>query len=70
MCNRTQNDAIWGLITLFLTNQIVGNTIGFKMNVIKILITPKIIYVIRYPYLVVHMCLYMCVNITKYKLDY
>ena len=35
ICNRTQNDAIWGLITLFLTNQIAGNTIDFKMNVIK-----------------------------------
>ena len=35
MCNRTQNDAIWGLITLFLTNQIAGNTTDFKMNVIK-----------------------------------
>ena len=35
MCNRTQNDAIWGLIALFLTNQIAGNTIDFKMNVIK-----------------------------------
>ena len=34
MCNRTQNDAIWGLITLFLTNQIAGNTSDFKMNVI------------------------------------
>ena len=36
MCNRTQNDAIWGLIALFLTNQIAGNTIDFKMNVITI----------------------------------
>ena len=35
MCNRTQNDTIWGLITLFLTNQIAGNTIDFKMNVIN-----------------------------------
>ena len=35
MCNRTQNDVIWGLIALFLTNQIAGNTIDFKMNVIK-----------------------------------
>ena len=34
MCNRTQNDAIRGLIALFLTNQIGGNTIDFKMNVI------------------------------------
>ena len=33
-CNRTQNDAIWELIALFLTNQIAGNTIDFKMNVI------------------------------------
>ena len=35
ICNRTQNDAIWELIALFLTNQIAGNTIDFKMNVIK-----------------------------------
>ena len=35
MCNRTQSDAIWGLIALFLTNQIAGNTIDFKMNVIR-----------------------------------
>ena len=35
MCNRTQNDANWELIALFLTNQIAGNTIDFKMNVIK-----------------------------------
>ena len=35
MCNRTQNDANWGLIALFLTNQIAGNTIDFKVNVIK-----------------------------------
>ena len=35
MCNGTQNDAIWGLIALFLTNQIAGNTIDFKMNVIN-----------------------------------
>ena len=34
MCNRTQNDAIWALIALFLTNQIAGNIINFKMNVI------------------------------------
>ena len=34
MCNRTQNNAIWGLIALFLTNQIAENTIDFKMNVI------------------------------------
>ena len=39
MCiNRTQNDAIWGLIALFLTNQIAGNTIDFKMNVINLVI--------------------------------
>ena len=38
MCNRTQNDAIWGLIALFLTNQIAGNTIDFKMNVINSII--------------------------------
>ena len=36
MCNRTQNDAIWGLIALFLTNQIAGNTSDFKMNVINV----------------------------------
>ena len=36
ICNRTQNDAIWVLIALFLTNQIAGNTIDFKMNVIKV----------------------------------
>ena len=36
MFNRTQNDAIWGLIALFLTNQIARNTIDFKMNVIKL----------------------------------
>ena len=35
MFNRTQNDAIWGLITLFLTNQIARNTIDFKMNVMN-----------------------------------
>ena len=35
ICNRTQNDAIWVLIALLLTNQIAGNTIDFKMNVIK-----------------------------------
>ena len=35
MCNCTQNNSIWGLIALFLTNQIAGNTIGFKMNVMK-----------------------------------
>ena len=35
MCNRTQNDAIWGLIGQFLTNQIAGNTSDFKMNVIN-----------------------------------
>ena len=34
ICNCTQNDVIWGLIALFLTNQIAGNTIDFKMNVI------------------------------------
>ena len=43
MCNRTQNDAIWELIALFLTNQIAGNTIDFKMNVIK-----KIIFSAEY----------------------
>ena len=36
ICNRTQNDAIWVLIALFLTNQIAGNTIDFKMDVISI----------------------------------
>ena len=40
ICNRTQNDAIWELIALFLTNQIAGNTIDFKMNVINITSTP------------------------------
>ena len=35
ICNRTQNDAIWGLIALFLANQIAGNTSDFKMNVIN-----------------------------------
>ena len=40
MCNRTQNDAIWRLIALFLTNQIAGNSIDFKMNVIKLLTDP------------------------------
>ena len=39
MFNRTQNDAIWGLITLLLTNQIAGNTSDFKMNVINMIIT-------------------------------
>ena len=39
ICNRTQNDAIWELIALFLTNQIAGNTIDFKMNVINLGIT-------------------------------
>ena len=33
--NHTQNDAFWGLITLFLTNQNAGNTIDFKMNLIN-----------------------------------
>ena len=36
ICNRTQNDAIWELIALFLTNQIAGNAIDFKMNVINV----------------------------------
>ena len=35
MCNRTQNDAIWRLVAQCLTNQIAGNNIDFKMNVIK-----------------------------------
>ena len=43
ICNRTQNDAIWGLIALFLTNQIAGNTIDFKMNVISLII-PRAIW--------------------------
>ena len=30
-----QNGAIYGLIELFLINQNAGNTIDFKMNVIK-----------------------------------
>ena len=38
ICNHTQNDAIWELIALFLTNQIAGNTIDFKMNVINYVI--------------------------------
>ena len=41
ICNRTQNDAIWELIALFLTNQIAGNTIDFKMNVISPVITSR-----------------------------
>ena len=41
MCNCTQDDAIWGLIALFLTNQIAGNTTDFKMNVIKLNISTK-----------------------------
>ena len=31
---------ITGLIALFLTNQIAGNTIDFTMNVVKLLIKP------------------------------
>ena len=42
MCNHTQNDAIWELIALFLTNQIAGNTIDFKMNVITTTITQNL----------------------------
>ena len=38
MCNRTQNDVIWGLIALFLTSQIAGNTSDFKMDVTRHLI--------------------------------
>ena len=38
MCTRAQNDAISELIALFLTNQIAGNTIDFKMNVINLVI--------------------------------
>ena len=30
-----KSDAIWELIALFLTNQIAGITIDFKMNVIN-----------------------------------
>jgi hypothetical protein len=30
-----QNDAIWELIALLLTNQIAGNAIEFKMNIIN-----------------------------------
>ena len=44
ICNRTQNDAIWVLIALFLTNQIAGNTIDFKMNVITSIIFPGLPY--------------------------
>ena len=36
-----EKGAIWGLIALFLTNQIAGNTIDFKMNVIRNKITPQ-----------------------------
>ena len=43
ICNRTQNDAIWVLIALFLTNQIAGNTTDFKMDVINMIITLQII---------------------------
>ena len=39
--NRTQNDVVWGLIALFLTNQNAGNTIDFKMNVINPVISFK-----------------------------
>ena len=42
ICNRTQNDAIWELIALFLTNQIAGNTIDFKMNVIKAVLLSRL----------------------------
>ena len=38
MCNRTQNDVIWGLLALLLTDQIEGNTIDFKMNAIRFVI--------------------------------
>ena len=31
---------ITGLIALFLTNQIAGNTIDFTMNVVKLLVRP------------------------------
>ena len=44
MLNRTQNDAIWGLIAPFLTNQIARNTIDFKMNVIKNDISDDIVF--------------------------
>ena len=33
-----EKGVIWGLIALFLTNQIAGNTIDFKMNVIRVVI--------------------------------
>ena len=35
MCNPTQNYVIWEFIALFLTNQIAGNVVDFKMNVIR-----------------------------------
>ena len=38
MCNRSQNDVIWGLLALLLTDQTVGNTIDFKMNAIRFVI--------------------------------
>ena len=46
MCKRTQNDAIWGLIALFLTNQIAWNTIDFKMNVINSIIICFLIFIL------------------------
>ena len=48
MCNRTQNDAIWGLIALYLANQIAGNIIDFKMNVINAQIAVFATYHRRY----------------------
>ena len=48
MCNHTQNDAIWGLIALFLTSQIAGKTIDFKMNVINS-ITYRVLFLIFLP---------------------
>ena len=36
MRSMLEKGAIWVLIALFLTNQIAGNTIDFKMNAIKV----------------------------------
>ena len=51
ICNRTQNDAIWELIALFLTNQIAGNTIDFKMNVINQEIAEEFLHVFLFRYI-------------------
>ena len=48
MCNRTQNDAIWELIALFVTNKIAGNTIDFKMNVINQVVNTLLFFEMRY----------------------